>query len=103
MNGLVVATGPSVTVRSINDFAARLQEAWSAEHVVIDISALEEADLAFVQLVEVARRDAVLASKTIQISAPASERLKALLARCGYSTSATPEDSAFWFQGDIEI
>lgn len=102
MNGLELATGPSLTVRSISEFAERLREARSADHVIIDISALEEADLAFVQLVEVARRDTALTDKTIQISAPANERLKALLARCGYSMSATPEDRAFWFHGDIE-
>jgi hypothetical protein len=100
MNRLEIATGPSVTVRSIADFAERLRDARSADHLVIDTSALDEADLAFVQLVEVARRDASLSGNTIQISAPANERLRALLVRCGYMTSASPEELAFWLQGE---
>jgi len=101
MNRFEVATGPSQTVRSIAEFAVRLRESAPAECVVIDVAELSDVDLSFVQLVEVARRDALLTGKTIQLSAPAPERLKSLLERCGYVASATPDDLAFWFQGEI--
>ncbi len=100
MTRVEIATGPSLTVRSIGEFAERLREARAADHITIDTGGLDEADLSFVQLIEVARRDAALVSKTIEISAPANERLRALLERCGYIAAATPADFAFWFQGE---
>ena len=100
MTKLEVATGPSLTVRSISDFADQLRDSAGADEIVIDIAELAEVDLSFVQLVEVARRDCGPAGKLIRLSGPAPERLRTLLQRCGYLGAARPDDFAFWFQGE---
>ena len=100
MNRSGVATGPSMTVRSIAEFSDRLR-ACAEVDLVIDITDLSDVDLSFIQLVEVVRREAASSNKTIRLSGPVPERLKALLERSGYAASAAPDDLLFWFQGDI--
>ncbi|QQN74325.1 STAS domain-containing protein [Croceicoccus sp. YJ47] len=65
------------------------------------IGDLKTADLAFVQLVEAARRDARAGARDLRLSHPVSPPVTQLLRRAGFLTQATSDDIAFWFHGEI--
>ncbi len=69
------------------------------DNVTIDVSALSEVDLTFVQLIESARRAAGERGRAIRLSQPAQGALLQVLQRGGFLDLADPERSDFWLQG----
>ncbi len=91
---VVGITGPA-DIRTIAECHGRLLEAMKGNEVVhVDLAALAEADLTFVQLIESARRFASYAGMTISLSAPAGTDLCEILRRGGFLNA--PESRAFW-------
>ncbi|MFV3126198.1 STAS domain-containing protein [Niveispirillum sp. KHB5.9] len=88
--------GNSCTVRTAEDMHALLTRA-VADHSVleIDCSAVEEADLSFVQLLLAARESARRAGHTLRLAQSATGALHDTLHRGGFLT-ATNTDLAFW-------
>ena len=98
----VIETPESVTVRSIVDFSARLTEALAAHaDIELDVDALGEVDLSFVQLMLAARADAAQRGGTVRLARPAGPAVAALLERAGFLTDPDPADLDFWFHGDL--
>ena len=90
----------SVTVRSAATFASRLVDAAQARHdVTMDVSALAECDLSFVQLVLALRALLKKDGATLSLSQPAGSALCALLDRAGFG-EPDPDDAQFWFHGE---
>lgn len=96
-----LAFGPSMTIRTIESARESLVAAF-AEHpmVEIDMSAIEEADLSLIQLVEAARAHAAREGKELRLTQPVNEALTALLRRAGFLAEPTTEDLEFWCHGD---
>ena len=69
--------------------------------IVFDIDTLEAVDLAFVQLVEAARKQAATRGTDIRLSRPAAEPVAQVLRRAGLLTRATSDDIDFWFHGAL--
>lgn len=98
----VVAVPDSVTVRSVREFGQNLlAEFESGQDVDLDLSALAEVDLAFVQLVHAARDQWTRAGRVLRLAQPAGEPLVALLERAGFLTDPNPQDLEFWFHGEL--
>lgn len=71
------------------------------ENSTLDVSALSEVDLTFVQLIEAARRAAADRGRTIRLRAPAQGALLQVLQRGGFLDPEDQERSDFWLQGTI--
>ncbi|GAA0562345.1 STAS domain-containing protein [Rhizomicrobium electricum] len=83
------------TVRTIADTHSALLEYYAAApNVVFDPTAITEADLSVVQLVESARQTAARDGKKICIAGPLPVSLRDVLVRGGFLNS--PEDALFW-------
>ncbi|MEG3175622.1 STAS domain-containing protein [Sphingomonas sp. RB3P16] len=90
----------SVTVRSAAMLASRLVEAAQVGgDVVVDVAALAECDLSFVQLLLAMRTHLQGNGATLSLAQPAGPALRALLDRAGFGNS-NPDDSQFWFHGE---
>jgi len=101
MSSCVIAAPASVTVRSVAAFGRDLAVAFDAgEHFSLDIDALVEADLSFVQLLHAARAHLATEGKSIRLARPAGPAVTALLERAGFLADPAPADIDFWFHGD---
>ncbi|CAN5371466.1 STAS domain-containing protein [soil metagenome] len=90
----------SVTVRSAAILAGRLVEAAQAGgDVAIDMAALVECDLSFVQLLLAMRSHLRSNGATLSLARPAGPALRALFVRAGFG-ALNPDDSQFWFHGE---
>ena len=88
-----------VTTRTIGDVADTIVAALADDPAVtLDLSAVAEVDLSFVQLVEAARR---APDRSLQLDRPAGATIAALLRRAGFLTAPTPADIDFWFHGAL--
>lgn len=91
----------AMTVRVAAQFRSELISALASHHeVVLDTTAVEEADLSFVQIVYAARDEAERNEKLLRLAAPASGAVRALLERGGFVSAASPADLDFWFHGE---
>lgn len=99
MSTSLIEVPSSVTVRSVAEFGRHLTSTL-VEHdeIVLDMDAVDEIDLSFVQLVQAARGDA---GKTVRLARPANEAVTALLRRAGFLTDPSDADVDFWFHGDL--
>lgn len=98
----VIAVPPSVTVRSAHQFAQEILAGFDTERDLdLDLSALGEVDLAFVQIVIAARDQWTRAGRDLRLVQPAGGTLVALLDRAGFLTDPTPQDTEFWFHGEL--
>jgi len=89
---------PSVTVRNVGDFAARMHQACAAgENVTLDCTALVEVDLSFLQVVHAARAALGAAGKTLSLAAPADAPVAVLVQRAGFAGDAASAQS--WLEG----
>lgn len=102
MSSFVIDVPSSVTVRSVADFNGQLSTAFESHaDVVLDLAALKELDLSFVQLIHAARSHRDNAGGTLRLAKPANEAVTALLGRAGFLTQPDPADVDFWFHGDL--
>lgn len=86
----------SITMRSISGFVDDLRKACAGRPTLtLDIGAVEDADLSFLQAVQAAR---VHLGGGLSLTRPAGEALTALLIRAGFA--ADPADILFWFHGE---
>ncbi len=101
MSRNVVASN-SVTVRSAAEFKHDLLAAFeSSGDVMLDLDALSEVDLSFVQMVCAAREQCARDGRTLALLAPAPAPVTALLDRAGFLTELTQQDIQFWFHGEL--
>jgi anti-anti-sigma regulatory factor len=85
----------AMTLRSVGDLQARLLAALAAgDALTVDCTAVEDADIAFVQLLLAARREAVATGKRLLLGGTASGPLHEVLLRGGFV--GTANDDAFW-------
>lgn len=91
-----LATGTSVTTRTVAEFAERLGALRAENDVLIDVSELDEVDLTFVQLIDAHRNDRADGGRTLALSARDHEPITLLLSRCGYLEGADKSDIDFW-------
>ncbi len=68
----------------------------NSSSVLLDISAVNIADLTTVQLIEAARQSAVRAGKTLKLSGPATGELRSVLERGGFISAEASESRNFW-------
>jgi MFS superfamily sulfate permease-like transporter len=82
-------------IQTIVDIHKDLKGAFEkGKNVRLDLGAVTDVDLTFVQLVESTRKFAASEGKTFSVSTPAPEALTDLLKRGGFL--ATPDDRKFW-------
>jgi hypothetical protein len=99
MSTSVLEVPNSVTVRSVADFHQHLSATLAGhDEIVLDMDAVVELDLSFVQLVQAARAEE---GKTVRLARPANEAVTALLRRAGFLTDPADADTHFWFHGDL--
>lgn len=92
----------TMTVRTAAQFQNELLSALdSAPEVVLNIAAVDEVDLSFIQTLYAAREDAERNGKLLRLAAPANETVRALLERGGFVVEASPADLDFWFHGEM--
>ena len=93
----VVKPENTTGIRNISKFYPELSAALSGtQPVILDLTDEPEVDLAFVQVVESARRYARTHGKTLSLSQPASGSLLDVLGRAGFIENASHEDALFW-------
>lgn len=82
-------------IQTIGDIHNNLKQAFEqGKQVRLDLDAITDVDLTFVQLVESTRRFAASEGKTFAVSTPPPDALRDLLERGGFL--ATPADRGFW-------
>ena len=102
MPSTITVVAAKVTTRTIHDFADQLGAAIADDPAVtLDVSAVADVDLSFVQLVEAGRRDASEPGRSLRLDRPANPAIAALLRRAGFLTAPTPADIDFWFHGAL--
>ena len=90
-----VRIADEASVRTIAKIHAQILAEYQKSDVVrIDVTAITDADLTFVQLVEAARRSATADGKRIALTAPAGGVLLDTLQRGGFLSE--PNSAAFW-------
>lgn len=83
------------TIRNISDAHENLSRAFAeAADILVDTSSISEVDVAFVQLIEAARKTAGAEQKQISMKVPASGALLDVLKRGGFLE--TQNDVSFW-------
>ena len=98
----VIAVPNSITVRSAHVFKQAIIAGYEAEQDAdLDLSALSEVDLAFVEIVYAARDQWARAGRDLRLTQPAGGAVAALLERAGFLTDLTPSDIEFWFHGEL--
>jgi hypothetical protein len=94
-NPTTVGVTSLADIQTIDDIHKELKQAFEQGKAVrLDLDAITDADLTFVQLVESARKFASSAGKTFAVSTPPPKVLQELLERGGFL--ATPPDRSFW-------
>jgi anti-anti-sigma regulatory factor len=98
----VIEAPSSVTVRSAGEFAEQLLAAVQAGgDLDVDVAALGEVDLSFIQLILAARSHVEQEGARFALAQPAGPALAALLDRAGFLGDPQPADIDFWFHGEL--
>lgn len=91
-----------VTTASVSPFAAELAAQLEQNDAIeLDLAAVTEADVSFLQLVCAARHQAERDGKSLRLALPVQDDLAALLERAGFLTDIASADRTFWFHGDL--
>jgi anti-anti-sigma regulatory factor len=86
------------SLRNVEDLRQQLLDAIApGDRVEIDLAAVTEADLAFVQLMASARRYALGLGAEISLTAPSPPAVVDVLNRAGFG----PAQMSFWHQGAV--
>ena len=72
------------------------------DSVVVDIAAIDETDLTFIQLIESARRKAAETGRDFRLHRPADGAVLEVLRRGGFLDDETSERAKFWLQGTAQ-
>lgn len=92
----------TMTVRGAAEFRSELVQAFASHsEVILNLAAVEDVDLSFVQTLYAARDHAEHNEKVLRLAAPASGAVLALLDRGGFVLEAGPADVDFWFHGEV--
>jgi anti-anti-sigma regulatory factor len=95
-----ISVPTSVTMRGVSEFASQLLEACQTHsHVVLDINAVEEVDLSFLQAIHAAHRHMEDKNGTLRLARPARGAVASLLKSAGFSVD--PANVDFWFHGEL--
>lgn len=90
-----------LSLATIDRLAAALREAFGRGHAVsLDLTHVAAPDLALLQLVEAARRQASRDGVDVALAAPAGAALVRALERAGFTAGFDATDHDFWFHGD---
>lgn len=92
----IVTLSGAIDVRSIEDAFAKIKQASGPDGLEIDLSAVTDIDLTFVQLLEAARRTATETGAPLRLSAPASGFVLETLQRGGFLSDPPDARSLFW-------
>ena len=99
---MIIALGQSANMRGIEGIRTAMLEAFQVhEELELDASQIADADLSFLQLGEAARKFADAEGKRLQLSAPATPALTALLERAGFLAGDNSDAIEFWFKGEV--
>lgn len=93
----VVELDPVLTIRhaaALKEMLLAALDRTDAVELAIDENA--EADLSFVQLIESARLQASLRSKSLRLASPAGGQVLKTLRRAGLTTDMSSQSRAFW-------
>jgi anti-anti-sigma regulatory factor len=92
-----VSLSGAASIRNIAQYHAVLSEGLNAgTGVVLDLGDMEEADLAFIQLVIAARRSAQARGLSLSLAGPAPETILQTLERGGFIGPAPDDRRHFW-------
>lgn len=95
-----IAAPSRATMLTAKQFAADLLQACEAhDHLLLDLSEVDQADLSFVQIIHAARHQMHAKGGTLAFTQPAGEYLADLLRKAGLSSDNS--DADFWFKGAI--
>ena len=98
----IVLVPAIVTTASVLPFAAELASQLERNDAIeLDLTAVTDADVSFLQLVCAARRQAERDGKSLRLAMPVHDVLAALLERAGFLTDIPSADQNFWFHGDL--
>ncbi|MBB3473895.1 STAS domain-containing protein [Sphingomonas sp. BK345] len=90
-----------LSLATIDRLAAALREALSrGGSIRLDLTHVATPDLALLQVVEAARRQASRDGVDITLAAPAGAVLARALERAGFTSGFDATDHDFWFHGD---
>ncbi|MBW6527459.1 STAS domain-containing protein [Sphingomonas sp. RHCKR7] len=90
-----------LSLASLDRLAAALRDALARGGAVrLDLAAVAVPDLALLQLVEAARRQAARDGNDLALAAPADGPLARALERSGFTAGFDAADHDFWFHGD---
>ncbi|MBU3078048.1 STAS domain-containing protein [Sphingomonas quercus] len=102
MSSCVLDVPSSVTVRSVAEFGQQLATAIEGRSdVALNVDALQELDLSFVQIVLSARTHVEREGGVLRLARPANPAVAALLRRAGFLAAPDPADIEFWFHGEL--
>lgn len=91
----------SIALKDASALRAGLMQALDAEDTVeLDLAAVQEADLSFLQLILALRISAAEAGKSLRLRSRAPAPVAALLERAGFLAAPSPQDLDFWFHGE---
>ncbi len=94
----VTMTGPQTIARVEESYAALTKALGESADVAVDCAPVEEADVAFLQLLLAARRDATAAGRRLVLAAPAGGALAGALTAAGFERPGQPGawTDSFW-------
>ncbi|PZQ60823.1 MAG: hypothetical protein DI544_07750 [Sphingomonas taxi] len=102
MSVITVEAGGDICLRTITSLAAELRRAFDdGGDVRLDMTAVAAPDLSTIQLIQAARRTAAAKDVDFALTAPATPVLAAVLDRAGFLAAASPDDTHFWFHGEL--
>ncbi len=94
----------ALTIRHSRDIAEMLRAAFErAGDILVEVPAAADTDLSFIQLLQASRRHADTLGRSFYLSGPAEGSLLSTLARGGFLTNMTPQDSRFWLHGKEQM
>jgi hypothetical protein len=98
---IAIVAERDVSLATIDRLAAALREALGrGDAVSLDLTHVAAPDLALLQLVEAARRQAMRDDVDVALAAPAGAALVRALERAGFTAGFDATDHDFWFHGD---
>jgi len=90
----------TMTIRNVDATRSRLLDALAEGSLIeLDCTAVEEADLSFIQVLLAARSGAIRMGKTLRLAAPAQGALRGALERGGFVGGSTAGEDQFWTGG----
>lgn len=97
---MVVTIGATATMRAIEDLRDAVLDGLRAHNALeLDCSAIVDADLSLLQLLDSARKFAARDGRSLSLTGPVSPALGALARRSGFADDDDKAWSVFWHAG----